>query len=113
MIGQESEVSLGSTSRCRSNRPCAWRAQLTRIFAAYRPGWKPAFLRPRVLAAILTFVFLQIIGLVVLYVVSKQNYGILPVSEPFHSLWKYGPTAGASTLAPLNTNFPSLDKHQS
>jgi len=45
---------------------------------------------------ILGVVTLEVVGLVILYSLSIRNNGIVPVEERYHSLWKYGPTAGAS-----------------
>ena len=49
---------------------------------------------------ILGIILLELIGLATLYAYSIRNNGIVPVEETYHSLWKYGPTAGlfVSTL---------------
>ncbi|KAJ6015673.1 hypothetical protein N7540_010264 [Penicillium herquei] len=57
------------------------------------PGWRPAYLRKRVLSGFAIIFCAIIIALEILNYVSSKNQGLTSSTESRHYLWTYGPTA--------------------
>ncbi|KAJ5622129.1 hypothetical protein N7528_005361 [Penicillium herquei] len=57
------------------------------------PGWRPAYLRKRVLTGFAITFCAIIIALEILNYVSSKNQGLTSSTESRHYLWTYGPTA--------------------
>ncbi|KAJ5731120.1 uncharacterized protein N7483_005628 [Penicillium malachiteum] len=57
------------------------------------PGWRPAYLRKRVITGFAIIFCAIIIALEILNYVSSKNQGLTSSTESRHYLWTYGPTA--------------------
>jgi len=57
-------------------------------------AWKPPYLRQPVLLLNVACIVLEILGLILVSVYSKQDQGFVPPSDRYRPLWKYGLTAG-------------------
>lgn len=61
-------------------------------------GWRPRYIRKRVLAGFVISFLLLAVAIVVLYVFSRKQNGLTAANESLYYLWMFSPTIGKMTL---------------
>jgi hypothetical protein len=61
-------------------------------------GWRPSYLRRRIIVAFIVVFVAIIIAIEAMYGYSKTHHGVARIDESLELLWTFGPTAGKEAL---------------